>query len=764
MVRSFNLLRQIGKFENVSTGAALPFTGLTVIYADNARGKTTLAAILRSLGSNRPQLVTERARLGADNQPHIVIDTGGGATAVFENGAWSGATADVAVFDDLFVTENVHSGTEVNAAHRQNLHELIIGHAGIALAGALQTEVDKIEAHNRALREREAAIPAAILGGLTVDAFCALRLTDQLDKQLDEASRRLAAANDGEKVARTATFLDLLLPFIDIEALRNVLAATLADLDSTALARVREHFDRLGEVGETWASLGIVLADRIAAAGGDNCPFCAQDLRESPILGHYRAYFSEAYNALKGQVALAHSELNAIHGGDVLAAFERAVREAVERRDFWKAFAEIPAINVDTAAIARTWKEGRELIKGLLDQKSGAPLDRLDVSAELERVAAEHNRNCETIRNLSNELVQANARLDLVKEEARNANVATLRQDLANLQAIRARHEPQNSPLCDAYLSEKAAKGATERRRDGARASLDRHRETAFPAYGAAINDFLQRFNASFRVGPVDPVNTRAGSSANYTLLIDGNPVPLAANDGEPSFRNTLSAGDRNTLALAFFFANLQSDQSRDRKVVVIDDPMTSLDEHRTLHTLQEIDRLAREVASIVILSHSKPFLVGVWDKCQQIVKTALEVRRDGTGSTLAAWDVSAAMITEHDRRYLTAAAYLHQADPANERRVAESLRPMLEAFCRVAYAVDFPPGTMLGRFHQQCNARLATQSPIMGADDARELRAILDYANTFHHDSNPAHATEIINDGELMDFTRRTLSFISRG
>lgn len=93
-------------------------------------------------------------------------------------------------------------------------------------------------------------------------------------------------------------------------------------------------------------------------------------------------------------------------------------------------------------------------------------------------------------------------------------------------------------------------------------------------------------------------MNTRGGSTANYTLLIDGNRVPLSGDPGEPSFRNTLSAGDRNTLALAFFFASLQDDPQRAQRVVVIDDPMTSLDEHRTLHTLQEMDRLARDVAA----------------------------------------------------------------------------------------------------------------------------------------------------------------------
>lgn len=239
--------------------------------------------------------------------------------------------------------------------------------------------------------------------------------------------------------------------------------------------------------------------------------------------------------------------------------------------------------------------------------------------------------------------------------------------------------------------------------------------------------------------------------------------MPLAAADGETSFRNTLSAGDRNTLALAFFFASLQNDAARAQKIVVIDDPMTSLDEHRTLHTLQEMDRLVRDVTAMIVLSHSKPFLLGVWDKCQQVQKTAVEVRRAGTGSTLALWDVTANMVTEHDRRHAEALTYLQNADPAMERRVAQSLRPMLEAFCRVAYPNVFPPGHLLGRFHNECVRSLATQNPIMDAANAQELRALLDYANRYHHETNNAYATELINDAELSDYTNRTLRFIRR-
>jgi len=630
VVRTIDLLRNVGRFENVSSGAQLPFSKLTVIYAENARGKSTLAAIMRSLSSGRPELIQERARLGSAHPPHIIIGTGSAPGAMFQNGNWNQTQPEIVVFDETFVAENVCSGIEIGTTHRQNLHELIVGAQGIELARALQIQVDRIEVHNRDLREKENAISAHKTGQLTVDQFCALAWVEDLPRRIDDAEKRLAAAREADRIATTETFERFGLPRIDIGALKELLAAGLAELDAEALQLVQEHIGRLGRNGETWIGQGLDHVEHLSAHERNECPFCAQDLSGSPLLSHYRGYFSEAYNNLRQRIISAGRDFHALQAGDVPVAFERSVREAVEKQAFWKAFTDVPTLNLDTSVIARTWKIAREHIQRLLDTKAANPLEVVLISAEAEQAVAEHNVHCDRIDYLIDQLMTANTRVELVKEQARDANVAVLISDLANLKAVEARYAPAVVPLCDAYLEEKAAKTATERRRNAARGLLNEHREAAFPAYGIAINDFLQRFNASFRVGPIDPVNNRGGSAANYTLLIDGHPVPLAANPGEASFRNTLSAGDRNTLALAFFFASLENDPQRADKIVVIDDPMTSLDEHRTLHTLQEIDRLVHDVSSMIVLSHSKPFLLGVWSKCQQVQKTALEPARKG--------------------------------------------------------------------------------------------------------------------------------------
>jgi wobble nucleotide-excising tRNase len=203
-----------------------------------------------------------------------------------------------------------------------------------------------------------------------------------------------------------------------------------------------------------------------------------------------------------------------------------------------------------------------------------------------------------------------------------------LAADVARLKAIQARHAPEIASLCTAYLAEKAAKATAEQHRNEARLQLEQYRQGIFPAYENVINIYLRRFNAGFRIGTVTAVNTRSGSTCTYNVVINDQPVPISGAippTGAPSFRNTLSSGDRNTLALAFFFASLDNDRALANRIVVIDDPITSLDEHRSLTTVQEMRHLAERTAQVIVLSHDKPFLCRIWDGTDSDQRAALE-------------------------------------------------------------------------------------------------------------------------------------------
>lgn len=389
MISRLHLLRNIGQFDSVSPAADLTLGRLTLIYAENGRGKTTLAAVLRSLATGDPIPIAERRRLAALHPPHIVIDcTGGPPHAMFQNNAWNRTLPGMAVFDDVFIDENVYSGLAVGVDHRQNLHEMILGAQGVVLNQQLQRLVAQVEAHNAALRTKGNAIPAAERGAFSLDDFCALPTRADIDEAIQAAERNLAATREQEPVRNTGVFEALSLPTLDVGSIEQVLEQALPELDATAAARVQAHMASIGQNAETWIAEGM---ERIPQTNGDQalnsatCPFCAQGLAASPVIGHYRAYFSNAYETLKRTIAETLTGITRDHSGDVQASFERAVRVTGERRQFWSRFCSVPDVTVNTAAIAQDWRNAREALIAVLRAKQAAPLDRMTLAEDVRR-------------------------------------------------------------------------------------------------------------------------------------------------------------------------------------------------------------------------------------------------------------------------------------------------------------------------------------------------------------------------------------------
>ncbi len=762
MIEQIKLLRNVGLFDDHNPPQQAAFKPFTLIYGENARGKTTLASILRSLATNTPNLVVERRRLGAQHPPHVVINHLEGQ-AVFQNGAWSQSQLNISIFDDVFVSANVCSGIKLQTAHRQRVHELILGAQGVALNAALQGHVARIEEHNAKLRNLAEAIPVAARGPYEVNAFCNLDEAAEIEQKIRDAEKRLAAAKSSDVIRQSPTFKLISLPDFDLDGINEILGRTLADLEAVAAEQVRAHIAKLRDGGESWVSDGMARIAPVSEGREiDACPFCAQDLTGSNLIDHYRSYFSQAYEGLKAAIRQIEIGVRNVHAGDIPPTFERNVRTAAQTHEFWKDFAELPEIDIDTAMVARDWNAAKEYVLEQIRAKSASPLEPMALTQEAIQATQNYRVHITEIAALSDRLVAANDRLDIVKEQATAGDLAALSADLAKLQAQKLRYDPEVAPCCDAYLIEKAAKIATEALRAQARTDLDQYREQIFPAFECSINDYLQRFGASFRLGNVQSVNTRAGSSASYCVVINQQNVNITADNG-PSFHNTLSAGDRNTLALAFFFASLDQDSNLANKTVVIDDPMTSLDDHRTLRTRQEIIKLATRVQQVIVLSHSKPFLCSLWEQADRNVTLPLRINRAASGSEIAVWDVRSDSISEYDKRHELVRSYLRAADSAKEREVAQALRPILEAFMRVAYPEQFPPGTLLGSFIGLCEQRIDSKNEILSALDITEIKALLEYVNQFHHDTNPAWQKAVINDTELSDFAQRTLLFASR-
>jgi hypothetical protein len=302
--------------------------------------------------------------------------------------------------------------------------------------------------------------------------------------------------------------------------------------------------------------------------------------------------------------------------------------------------------------------------------------------------------------------------------------------------------------------------------------------KTACDGYQRTTNKFLKALNAPFqlKLKPAFNSDPRRSTSCHYSVVMHGQEIQILFREitddrhlvDVPDFSSTLSGGDRNTLALALFFAYLDRGENLDQKVVVIDDPITSLDDHRARVTVEQIASFVPRAMQMIILSHDKRFLLRILEKIdhwRDLDVKALEVVRDGQGSVVRDWNTNEDRITEHDRYHKLLLTYYSQGK-CNKIEVAAAIRPMLEGFIRVAYPEDMPAGTLLGKFLMRCRERLKNKSlgrPILNRRDITELQNLVDFGNLFHHETNPKFETKDVDDGELRGFVGRTIAFTRR-
>ena len=768
MITKLQLVRNVGRFDSVSTTAAHTLGQVSLIYAENGHGKSTLSAILRSLGSGDHEPIIERRRLNAVHPPHIIVACTGAPAplATFQNGAWSQTLPNIVVFDDQFVEQNVSSGLIVSPGHRHNLHNLILGAQGVALYNQLQGHVTRIEQHNVTLREKLNLIQPHLGVGVDIEKFCKLKEDAAVDKKILDTTSALERSKEEDPIRNTPIISSIQLPEFDIDQISQLFNSGLPDLESLAAAAVHNHISSLGTEGERWLADGMRFQSGRSEGDATICPFCAQDLTRSSIIPHYRAFFGTEYGALKNRIQEGLSRLNRSHGEAVVVAFQRDAATMSERCAFWSKFCDTTVVKVDTAAIVPLWQRIRNQLLELLRQKQGAPLDTIPLPATLSRDIAEFNTYIQAVNDVNVALVPINKRIQEIKTEVLESDPVSLQDRLKELNDIKRRYTAPLEHLCKQYLDEKAAKKVNEKARDTARAQLDQYRQSVFVSYRDAINRYLTKFNAGFKLDKVEPINERSGSFCNYDLVINNQAVSVSAaaqTVGNPSFKSTLSAGDRNTLALSFFFSSLELDQDLADKIVVIDDPVSSLDDHRSRATIEEIQWLSKQVKQVIVLSHTKRFLCQIWKELASGAGKALRLSRIGLdGSTIDEWDIQREMISTHQKRYNALTDYICRGQ--DDEKIARDLRPHLEHFLHVAFPDAFIGGMMVGNFCDVCRDRLGTGTELLSHADVRELEELNKYSREFHHDSITRGQFAPPNPTELVGYVQRVLTFTRKG
>lgn len=648
MINKIERLVSIGKYRDYTASGQVNFNKLTLIYGDNGGGKTTLTSVLRSLTSDNPSIIRSRIST-AHTQPQAAQITQTGTPNIhhtFGASGWTRPFPNIEIFDIHFVNENVYSGFDFNEEHKKQLHQFVIGAQGIAIQN--QIEQNKLDKANS--RQNQTALELQLIqqvgNNLTselITSFLAIPSTEAngIDQAITAAELRLTNAN-ANSIIQTLQLTIPIAPFssnINFTTLLTDLQTTLQSIQNQTLEQLfASHCQDLNEntiqSPENWLQSGFnyVTSKESKNVTELNCPFCKQSISNNmDIINAYTSKFNEEFNAFLLRLRTHLTSLQNFN----LTALIQAVNTGCTTNNSKIALWANHLPNTVQAPINSLISDGNALqtelqtLIALVEQKIKNPTSAINTIPLLAFQTSLQNLTTNiTVYNQS--VTVYNGAIATFKSGIQTIQNAQLEVD--KLKRLKKRFEPPIIQICNNLIAEKQGL----RTLTAAYPILIQQQNTAatafFSSYQTRINHYLETvFKTPFRIDSVEhiaPQGRATQSKINYTLTIDGNQISFDTN--QPlSAKECLSEGDKSTIALAFFLSKLDIDPNRSDKILVFDDPLSSLDTNRRTYTIGIIKSALQDLKQVVVLSHNEYFLHSIGKDIPITNKSSLSIKQN---------------------------------------------------------------------------------------------------------------------------------------
>lgn len=764
------MLETVVKISNVgvlqaATPVQVALERVALIYADNARGKSTLSSLLRACSEGDAAAVLERKTVGATTAPQVVLRFKNGQTvsaATFNGTTWSAHPAKFSVFNQEFVERNVFASEGVRPEHREKLLEFALG----ATAVAQRAEFDKQAEFQREKATEVTTAERALQGfrgELSVDAFIALQPVVDGEKQLEAIDKSLAEARDAERIRNRPLFRQVVVPAYDFSELKKLAGSSFESVAATAETLAREHFAaHNGSSTERW------VAEGMHHRPDSNCPFCGQSTAGVELLVAYRTYFDEAYKQHSKNVAAMPDQAHAAVSVRQIEEWQRAIEFNLGTFSAWASSLELadsalPSLDVD--ALIALAMAARQCLQEVAAKKVEQPLTALptevfdEVRTSLESLIA-------AARTFNEGIAALNQKVEAYKASLATADVTALQLKRKELSMQMVRHQPDTVQLVKTLLDARSAYKTAETAKDAAKVELDKQMATTLTAFQGDINAWLAKFGAPFSVQQLAPTYKGGGVRSEYVLSVRGTRVKVGPGEqGELGFHAALSEGDKRTLAFAFFLARLFADGNRAETIVVLDDVFTSLDRHRRHQTADAVVRIAAECAQVIVLGHDAHFLRELKKRAAKKKvgpHVELALHRDGNDySFLGAFDIDDYCSSDYYKHYVLVERFIDGDHTVPLLEVAKSLRPLVEGHLHRCFPKRFKDGQTVGEMLDHVRNAKAGTPLVRLQPHLDDLVNFNEFAAAYHHDTAGSDTRTDVNAAEMLPFARGAVGFI---
>ncbi|MCQ2840223.1 AAA family ATPase [Helicobacter pylori] len=352
--------------------------------------------------------------------------------------------------------------------------------------------------------------------------------------------------------------------------------------------KIKEH---ISKVGREFIEKGIKLQKEMP----DNaCPFCTQKILNG-IIQDYTSYFNKSIESFN-QNSLNMSEtlkntLNQWNIKEILQSFERF--EPFMKKDFSKNKESLENALEQIKALLEELQKEVDKKEGVKNEENFQEIDKklLEIQENIQQCVGE-------TRRILNQKKEQKKKLEKLKTELKEARIKKAKHDSYDWQKIKKEAEIKLSVLNRGHerlncLLEKIDNKLKELY-DQKRPDIE------------TINNYLKVLNLP-----------KYSLNKDYRIVLNSD----ALENSEAKI--ILSDGEKTTLAFAYFLARLKLFYKKEdlkNLVVVIDDPISSLDEQRIYNTTCLVAKINQELAreklsnekdraQVFVLTHNHTFM-----------------------------------------------------------------------------------------------------------------------------------------------------------
>ena len=765
MIRKILKLQNVGLLQDATQGSAVDLAKVCAIYADNGRGKSTFAAVMRACGLADAARLNARKTIDSAGSPEITFLLPTGSHIEFKSNAWSGSSPQIVVFDSEFAEQNVYSGFEVRADQRQALLEFALGDQTVQLKQRVDQLTQDIDTQTRRRTHAEKEL-SGHASPYTVQQFVVLQPVPDVQQQIDALQKRIDAARNVQQLSARQIPLALQPIQFDLQPVFFVLRRQLQEVEQHAEALVKAHLAKHGMHGfEDWVSRGQ------SYLSGDECPYCGQSIAALDLIQAYRSHFNKAYTDLKQDVASLDEQVAEALADNKADGLRAAAETNTARIEAWKDRLDVTSPVLAADGLLAALKQARESLHRLIAAKRLAPLEAIGSQVGQDTVARVVDSINQIIAAYNIDVAAVTIKITEFKQKLAAESVVTLQSELKKLEAAQKRQQLAAIAAAGEYQSAESERKRLQVEKEKARVSIDTLMTTTLQKFQMDINSLLAAFGAEFSIEQLKHTSVGTGEPrTEYALSVRNKSVKLGSRAdlvATHSFATTLSDSDKRTLAFAFFLARLKSDPKLADFVVVLDDPVSSLDRNRRYQSVRLIAGIATECQQLIVLSHDPYFIRELRErlvalKPSPVPLEIIGIKRVHHGySAFCACNIDDVCSSDYYRHHRLVADYVDGKSTANIREIAKAIRPLLEGYYHRRFPRRIPRKLMFGGIiglatQAQAGDPLANLHPLL-----KELTEVNDYAGRFHHDTNLDPETVPVVDGELLPFAKRALNLI---